>query len=263
MSAFVHHPALETCWYPVAESADIAGAARPVRLLAKDYVLWRGADGSLVAAPDRCPHREAPLSIGEVKDGVLTCAYHGWAFAGGGVCVEVPSSGSGAAIPPTAHLPCVTVEERYGLVWLCPGEPAKPLPVMTWDDDPAFRRINTGMEVWAASAPRMTDNFMDISHFPWVHTGTFGGAQDPVVPKIDLAPLDDDFYGYAYEVDAANPEDSKKSIEPPIARRAQRHERANIARIWSSVAYAHLRSLPETCRRAVALSLSMRKTSSL
>lgn len=221
MSVFVHSPALETCWYPVAESTDIDAGPEAITLLAKQYVVWRSADGSLVAAPDRCPHREAPLSGGDVKDGTLTCPYHGWSFGSAGTCVSVPSSGPDAVIPPTAHLPCVTVEERYGLVWLCPGEPSRPLPEMKWDRDPAFRRINTGIEPWAVSAPRMVDNFMDISHFPWVHTGTFGGAQDPTVPKIELQQLDDDFYGYAYEVDAANPDEANAisgSTEPVVHR---------------------------------------------
>lgn len=197
----------------MAESSDLSSGVESVsplaiRLLGNDYVLWRSADGRLAAAPDRCPHREAPLSIGEVNDGILTCAYHGWDFGADGTCVSVPSSGPDASIPPTAHLVCVVVEERYGLVWLCPGEPAGPLPAMRWDDDPAFRRINTGIEPWAVSAPRMVDNFMDFSHFPWVHTATFGGAQDPVVPKLELGQLDDGFFGYAYEVDAANPDEA-------------------------------------------------------
>lgn len=214
MSSFAHHNALKNCWYPVAESSDVDraaadGTSTSVRLLTEDFVIWRAADGALVAAPDRCPHREAPLSIGPLANGTLTCAYHGWKFGDNGQCVEVPSSGPGAAIPPTAHLPCVNVEERYGLVWLCPGDPAIPLPNMPWEDDPAFRRINTGVEAWSVSAPRMADNFMDFSHFPWVHTGTFGGAQDPVVPKLDLRQLDDDFFGYAYEVDASNPDEAQ------------------------------------------------------
>ena len=50
----------------------------------------------------------------------------------------------------------------------------------------------------------MTDNFLDISHFPFVHTGTFGRAQDTHVPKIELGQLDDGFYGYAYEVEVNN-----------------------------------------------------------
>ncbi len=213
MSAFVHQPALRSCWYPVAESTDLPmgtenASPLSIRLLGDDYVLWRSPDADLVAAPDRCPHREAPLSIGTVAEGVLTCAYHGWAFSNDGACVNVPSSEPQTAIPPSAHLPCVSVEERYGLVWLCPGEPTGPLPAMPWETDPGFRRINTGVEPWTVSAPRMVDNFMDFSHFPWVHTGTFGGAQDPVVPKLELQQLDADFFGYAYEVDAANPDEA-------------------------------------------------------
>ncbi len=30
---------------------------------------------------DRCPHQAAPLSHGFVKDGCLTCIYHGWKFS--------------------------------------------------------------------------------------------------------------------------------------------------------------------------------------
>lgn len=214
MTSFVQSAALQDRWYPVAESVDVDQAASEqrslgVRLLANDYVIWRSADGSLVAAPDRCPHREAPLSIGPVADGTLTCIYHGWSFGDDGKCVGIPSSGPGAAIPPTAHLPCVTVEERYGMVWMCPGTPSGPIVNMPWEDDPAFRRINTGLEHWSVSAPRMADNFMDFSHFPWVHVGTFGGAQDPVVPKLDIGQLDSEFFGYAYEVDASNPDEAQ------------------------------------------------------
>lgn len=214
MTSFVHSAALQDCWYPVAESTDVDQAATEqrslsVRLLASDYVIWRSADGGLVAAPDRCPHREAPLSIGTVANGTLTCIYHGWSFGDDGTCVDIPSSGPDATLPPTAHLPCVTVEERYGMVWMCPGTPSGPIVNMPWEDDPAFRRINTGLEQWSASAPRMADNFMDFSHFPYVHVGTFGGAQDPVVPKLDLDQLDAEFFGYAYEVDASNPDEAQ------------------------------------------------------
>ena len=50
----------------------------------------------------------------------------------------------------------------------------------------------------------MTDNFLDISHFPFVHTGTFGRAQDTHVPKVELGPLDEDFFGYTYAVEVNN-----------------------------------------------------------
>ena len=77
----------------------------------------------------------------------------------------------------------VHLDERYGLVWVCLDEPAAPIPEIAQEDDPAFRRINNPVERWHTSATRMTDNFMDIAHFPWVHIGTFGRAQDTFVPQ--------------------------------------------------------------------------------
>jgi len=100
-------------------------------------------------------------------------------------------------------------QEQYGLVWVCLDEPASEIPDMAAERDDAYRRINSGVEVWKVSSTRMTDNFLDISHFPYVHVGTFGGAQDPVVPKLELQQLDDDFYGYAYEIDASNPDEAQ------------------------------------------------------
>ncbi len=200
----IEHEALKNHWYVVAESDDIASAPRAVRLLGSDLVLWRSASGEVVAAPDRCPHREAPLSQGTVSDGCLSCPYHGWTFGDEGTCVEVPSSGPGRAVPPAAHLTTLYVAERYGLVWICPGEPSARIPEMAAETDDRYRRINSGVEVWATSATRMTDNFLDISHFPYVHVGTFGIQDEQNVPAIDLEQLDQDFFGYQYEVDVRN-----------------------------------------------------------
>jgi len=195
---------LRNYWYAVARPVDIQGSPVPVRLLGVDYVLWRNADGGVSAALDRCPHRESPLSPGVVKDGCIECPYHGWQFDAAGRCVSIPSSPAGTAIPPKAHLAPVHLQEKYGLVWLCPGEPVADIPRIVQDEDDTYRRINTPVELWKVSAGRMTDNFCDISHFPFVHTGTFGRAQDTLVSRVDLGQLDDDFYGYAYEVDAGN-----------------------------------------------------------
>ncbi len=208
MSVFAQNPALLTRWYVVAAAADVDNAPVAVEVLRTPFVVWRDESGAARAAPDRCPHREALLSCGFLSEGQLTCTYHGWRFGGDGRCVAVPSSDPGVPVPPAAHLPPTPADERYGLIWICPGEPAHPIPALPWDDDPAFRRINTEVDVWNVSATRMTDNFMDISHFPWVHTGTFGAGRSPLVPHLELEALDDDWFGYAYEVDANNPEAS-------------------------------------------------------
>ena len=207
----IEHPGLLDHWYVVAESVDVAGAPLAVTLLGRELVVWRSTSGDVVAAPDRCPHREAPLSLGIVHDGCVVCPYHGWRFGDDGRCVEVPSTGAGRPVPPAAHLSTVHATERYGLVWLCLGEPSSDIPSMPADDDPSYRRINSGVDVWTTSATRMTDNFLDISHFPYVHIGTFGIAQNTGVPKIEMEQLDEDFFGYRYEVEVRNEDGAASS----------------------------------------------------
>jgi phenylpropionate dioxygenase-like ring-hydroxylating dioxygenase large terminal subunit len=188
-------------WYVVADDGDIAESPVAVTVIGERFVLWRTDRGELRAAPDRCPHREAKLSEGRVSDGCLVCPYHAWAFDEAGRCVEVPSSGPGAAITANADLRLVHVRERYGLVWLCPGEPIVAPPEIPQDLDPTFRRETSGMETWQTSATRMADNFCDVAHFPYVHAGTIGPDTDPVVAPIHVEALDPDFTGYQYTVD--------------------------------------------------------------
>jgi phenylpropionate dioxygenase-like ring-hydroxylating dioxygenase large terminal subunit len=216
----VDRPALQGFWYVVAQGDQLDAGPVEVRLLGREYVVWRGPDG-VVAAPDRCPHREAPLSEGRVDDaGCLVCPYHGWTFGAAGRCVRVPSAADGVPVPPRAHLSTVHAVERYGLVWLCPGEPVAGIPEIAAEHDPAYRRINTGVDVWRVSATRMTDNFLDISHFPYVHAGTFGIEANQQVPRIDMTELDRDFVGYEYEVEVGNELGSAASgIAAPVVTR--------------------------------------------
>jgi phenylpropionate dioxygenase-like ring-hydroxylating dioxygenase large terminal subunit len=207
--SFADNPVLRRYWYPVARSDEVAVDPVAVELLRERLVLWRDGDGALGAAYDRCPHRESPLSLGQVVDGCLRCPYHGWTFAVSGACVRVPSAAADVPVPPKARLSTVQLSDRYGLVWVCLDDPVAPIPVIAEDESPTFRRINNPVERWRTSATRMTDNFMDISHFPFVHTGTFGRAQNTFVPKIDLAWLDDSFYGYRYEVEVNNPDSAR------------------------------------------------------
>jgi len=203
MAILCNRSALRRSWYPVARSVDIGGPLA-VTLLSEDLVLWRDAAGSILVARDRCSHREAPLSMGSVERGCLTCPYHGWVFGEQGRCVTVPSAAPGVPVPPKAHLRTLPVQERYGLVWVALEQPDREIADMPWDRDPSFRRINTPVDVWRTSVTRMMDNFCDMTHFPFVHTGTFGKGQDPHVPKFELESLPDGFHGFTFEVMANN-----------------------------------------------------------
>lgn len=205
MAIFSDNPHLRNHWYAIANEVELTSGAVGRRLLGENLVLYKDLTGAVIAAPDRCPHREAPLSAGTVEDGVLTCCYHGWQFGDGGRCVAIPSAEPGFPIPRNGHLNCYKSELRYGLVWVCLGDPVAAIPEIAQDSMKAFRRINNPVETWKTSATRLADNFLDIAHFPWVHTGTFGNAQRTLVPKIDLEDLPGGFYGYDYTVVAENP----------------------------------------------------------
>ena len=65
-------------WYVVAESAELrAGAVLARSVLGERLACFRGADGTPAVLPDRCLHRNAPLSLGHVQDGALSCPDHG------------------------------------------------------------------------------------------------------------------------------------------------------------------------------------------
>lgn len=160
-------------WHPVAGSEAIAAQPVPARLLGEDLVLWRDAAGTVHAWPDRCPHRGARLSLGRVEGNHLECPYHGWQFAPSGQCVHVPALPS--FTPPATH--CVQgfeAREAYGLVWvrLAPG--GMDLPAFPAETDARLRKLNCGPYTVETSAPRIVENFLDLSHFAFVHEGWLG-----------------------------------------------------------------------------------------
>ena len=209
LERFVEKPPLKNYWYAVALSDDVDLNPIAVKLLDEEFVIWRESDGGLIAAESKCPHRQAPLSHGSIEKGCLVCPYHGWTFGESGKCIDIPSSSDGVPVPARAHLEIFEVIEKYGLIWLCIGKPVNPLFDLKEEHDPSFRRINTEVQKWDVAATRMVDNFLDITHFPYVHSGTFGAGQETKVPNITLEYLDDDFFGYRYDVLAANPEEAK------------------------------------------------------
>jgi vanillate O-demethylase monooxygenase subunit len=53
-------------------------------------VFYRGAQGQAHALEDYCPHRGAPLSLGQVCEGKLVCGYHGLEMGCDGKAVHMP-----------------------------------------------------------------------------------------------------------------------------------------------------------------------------
>jgi vanillate O-demethylase monooxygenase subunit len=179
-------PGLARAWYAVALGSEVADRPVSVRVLGRDWAVVRLADG-IAAFEDRCPHRLAPLSIGTVCGATLQCRYHGWELDRSGACVRIPALGDDAAIPSKARAATPAgLVERYGLVWLAPEEPVCDIPAFPEWDDPSFDRCWNEPRRTSAGAVQLTDNFLDATHLPTVHTGTFGVADDVFLPPHEV-----------------------------------------------------------------------------
>jgi len=174
-------PALANSWHPVASSREVGDQPVAVELLGRHWALVRLA-GRLTAFEDRCPHRLAPLSAGEVIGDVLQCRYHGWRFDVSGACVAMPPVGPDATIPSRARVPRPAgVQERYGLVWLAPEPPVCDLLEFPEWDAEGFDRAVCEVRRTPVSVPQLIDNFLDASHFPTVHRQSFGTPEAAMV----------------------------------------------------------------------------------
>ena len=66
------------------------------------------------------------------------------------------------------------VEIRFGHVWTCPGTPERPMFDIPEADEPGRRLVDCGAVRVKASPLRVVENFLDIAHFPFVHTNVLG-----------------------------------------------------------------------------------------
>jgi phenylpropionate dioxygenase-like ring-hydroxylating dioxygenase large terminal subunit len=173
-------------WHPVAP-ADAIASPVPVTLLDERLVVARLGDRPVVFR-DLCIHRGTPLSLGWVDGEELVCAYHGWAYGADGVCTRIPSLGADRAIPRRARVDSYPAEERYGLIWTCLGTPRADIPEFPEFDEPRWNAVRflIGPLEWACGAGRAVENFVDQSHFPWVHEGILGDREHPEFHPVSI-----------------------------------------------------------------------------
>ncbi|MCA2979577.1 MAG: Rieske 2Fe-2S domain-containing protein [Myxococcaceae bacterium] len=170
---------LPDAWFVACRSQALGRRPLAVTLQDKPLVLFRGRGGAPAAFTDRCPHRNVPLSAGDVVAGELQCRYHGWRFSGDGQCVAVPGLVDGE----------VSLRSRCAETWACVEQQGFVWVYSTPDVVPSsapFSFPHLGERPWGtvvrefeveASVHAVVENTLDVPHTAFLHRGLFRTAQ--------------------------------------------------------------------------------------
>ena len=78
------------------------------------------------------------------------------------------------------------VKTDYGHLWTSLGTPARGLFDIPEAKEPDRRHVYCGAVTVRASGLRLVENFLDLAHFPYVHTDILGIEDKPEVAKYDV-----------------------------------------------------------------------------
>lgn len=177
----------KNAWYVACTSDEISDKPLGRKVCNESIVFYRGADGRVAALEDFCPHRGAPLSLGRVVDGKLVCGYHGLEMGCDGKTVAMPGQRV-RGFPPIRSFPLI---ERYGFVWIWPGDAAQAdaakLPHLAWAESNEWA-YGGGLYHIQCDYRLMIDNLMDLTHETYVHASSIGQKEideTPVATRVE------------------------------------------------------------------------------
>jgi len=169
-------------WYVACRSDQLAAAPLSRVVLGVPIALYRDRSGAAAALLDRCPHRNARLSGGEVDaEGWLACPYHGWRFDRTGACRLVPGLVDDGDQPGARRgVPSFPVVEQDGFVWVWADAETAPVgePIrIPFVSDPDYLVIQREY-LFDCTLHAALENALDVPHTAFVHRGDFRGKAE-------------------------------------------------------------------------------------
>ncbi|MGF1468468.1 MAG: Rieske 2Fe-2S domain-containing protein [Sandaracinaceae bacterium] len=168
---------IEEAWYIACRADELGDRPLARTVLGLPLVLFRGEGGAPGALLDRCPHRNVPLSLGEVDDGLLRCAYHGWSFDHAGRCRRIPAL-VGDPDRPTRAAEAFACRQAQGFVWVWPQAGATPTRdpyTFPYQGERGFETVVEALDM-RATIHAAAENALDVPHTAFLHAGLFRGA---------------------------------------------------------------------------------------
>lgn len=187
---------MPTGWFQVAWSAEIPpGGVKPLKYFGQELVAARNSKGELSIFDAYCPHMGAHLGHGgKMKDGNLTCPYHGWQFDLDGKNTRIPYESCGHTI--NKKLKKWHLREQHEIVFLW-HDPSGGAPRDGWFADlfdfdafpanpadfyPAYVNSAIVFKPSERIHPQMIcENAGDSAHFKYTH----GAPIDPEILSYD------------------------------------------------------------------------------
>jgi phenylpropionate dioxygenase-like ring-hydroxylating dioxygenase large terminal subunit len=186
---------LRNQWYIIASSAEIGATPVGMKRLGESLVLWRDGDGAVHAVEDRCPHRGVALSIGEVHEGAITCAYHGVRVDAYGKVVLVPGL-PGCPLEGKTLVRHYPVIEHYQAIWAYFGDDRHEAPPPLVLPDELVSPEWTGVlhyDTWRGDYRYVIDNLCDPMHGPFLHGKTYTQSRGPRTDAVNVVENDGGF----------------------------------------------------------------------
>lgn len=118
------------------------------------------------------------------------------------------------ATPSNSLMPKFYVEVAYGFVWLSIGQPKKPLFDLAEYHVDQARKVPCGAYGVRTSPLRAIENFLDMAHFPYVHTGILGAEPETAVQPYHVEIREDKDEIWATECFFTQPLAAPSSPEP-------------------------------------------------
>ncbi len=168
-------------WYVACLSHEVKSGKVIQRIVYDEpLAIFRTESGKVSILQDRCLHRMALLSMGEVRGEQLICMYHGWEYNLAGQVQRIPSEDPESKDQGRYCQKKIYSCEQDGAVWVWmgKGEPSTAAPPWRFPE-----RENPEWESYFMitdfpnEVTNLAENFMDVPHTVYVHKGWFRDEQ--------------------------------------------------------------------------------------
>ncbi|WP_163833421.1 aromatic ring-hydroxylating oxygenase subunit alpha [Spartinivicinus ruber] len=173
-------PFFKKFYYPICHVSKLEKGPFAFTLMKQPIIIWLDKNKEPAAIDNKCCHRWAKLTNGNIIEGNIQCPYHGWEYNAQGQCVRIPQY-SEQKIPASYKIKSYYCKKLYDYVWVALENPIMPIPDIPEFFKTNYRTIHFENRNWHCSPLAGIENNFDNAHHHYVHTQL--GDQASAIPR--------------------------------------------------------------------------------